>query len=268
MSSAYKIESEISRATRNKVPLPPFRFNYEDVAYVASLYWKAPPFDDMKQFGREFIEPSIHDPRDIVKDPVKFPPAMMHSPSDAPGVLGGFLPETHGEDEHGNSLNKADYVSAEDRAADIARRYAHLGVFVCAGPIPTSEECAAALKMLERTYKSRIAMSDEEWRKSKSVKNTVSNAPIALRYFGLERDWADRVGDQDVCPYCNRAVRSKSVKCANQGCGAILDWKRARQAGIVSKAEYDEHLAEEAADAEPAKRGPGRPPKPKDEVEL
>ena len=267
MSSVHRIESEITQATRNKRPLPPFIFNYEDVAYVASLYWQQVPFDGYGQFGREFIEAGIHNPKDIVKDPDKFPPMMMHSPPDAPGILGGHLPETHGEDVHGNSLNRADYITAEERAADYARRFAHLGVFVCAGPKPTREECAAALKMLEHTYKARVAMSDEEWRKSESVTRTISNAPIALRYFGLERPWAERVGDQDVCPYCSRSVKSKAVKCGNNNCGAILDWKGARRGGLISKQEYEDHLTEEAAEQGVVGK-PGKGGKGSSEVEL
>jgi hypothetical protein len=257
MSSAYKIESEIAQARRNKKPLGPFRFDYKDVAYVASLYWKDVPFDGYGQFGREFIEAGVHHPREIAKDPDKFPPQMMHSPPDAPGILGGFLPETHGEDEFGNSLGKDDYAPAEERARDIARRYAHLGVFACAGPKPTREECAEALKKLEHTYKNRVAMSDEEWRKSGSILRTISNAPTALKYFGLERDWAERAGEQDICPYCARSVKSKAVKCGNVNCGAILNWKEARRGGIITKQEYEDHLAEEVADSghAPAPKG-------------
>ncbi len=239
--SVYEIENDIIRRSRNKEKLPPAMFNPGDVVHVASLYWKDVPFDNFGQFGREYMPPGLHHPREIAKDPEKYPPVYMSSRDftgeGEPGICGAFLPIDKGNDER-----EPKYQPASERAKDIANRYAQFGVFVVAnGMKPTRAECEKALKMLEATYRHRIEMSDEQWRKTGSVALTVSNAPTALKYFGLERDWAERAGEQEVCPYCSRSVKSKAVKCGNDNCGAILNWAEAYKGGIVSKQDALDH---------------------------
>jgi hypothetical protein len=263
MSSTYQIEAEITRRTRNKESLPPMVYNFEDVAQVASLYWRIPS-DAMRQFGREFMPKGIHNPRDIARDPVKFPPVFLDAPgiydyateTRTPGVIGAFLPV-----DKGNDVREPKYTPAIARAEDIASRMAHRGWFVPASGTTavTREEVAAALKMLEVTYEKQFQLGEDLWRKSHRRKDVITTAYTAAEYFGRKTEWTDALGEKTVCESCDRQIPLNRAVCPE--CKAVLDWKKARKFNLVSRAEYDAHLEEEAAEAEPVKRGPGRPPK-------
>ncbi len=268
MSSTYQIEAEITRRTRQHESLPPMVYNFEDIAHVASLYWRIPS-DSFRQFGREFMPKGIHNPRDIAKDPEKFPPVFLRAPGVEeggiyhPGVIGAFLPV-----DKGNDVREPKYTPAIARAEDIASRMAHRGWFVPASGTTavTPAEVAAALKMLEVTYEKQFQLGEDLWRKSHRRKDVITTAYTAAEYFGRKTEWTDALGEKTVCESCDRQIPLNRAVCPE--CKAVLDWKKARKFNLVSRAEYDAHLEEEAAEAEPVKRGPGRAPKVKEEEEF
>jgi hypothetical protein len=230
MSAVYETEQSIKRRTRNGEKLGPVVFVPEDVVWVASLYWKIIPFDNMTQFGREYMPKGTNRPRDIANDPVKYPPVFMK-------IQGAFVANDQGDDK----IDPA-YTPAIVRAEDIARRYAEMGVFIPANGLKvTKDEVAEAYEKLKARYRHQVDQNNDIWAATGQRKDLITTGWIGAQDLGVEAEWADQRGDQEVCQYCGRAVRPKAVKCGDPTCGGILDWARAYQGGIVSKEAAQEH---------------------------
>lgn len=238
MSAAYEVERDImarlrqSETTKQKVP--PITYIPGDFAYLASVY-PLSAFEGGGQFNTPPMPPCEHELRDVRRDPQKFPPAILK-------IQGAFLPLDRGGDDI-----KPEQTPAIDQVRDWARRYADLGVFVPADPTNpksvTKAQVEEAIKKLEVRYGWAYEQCEEAWRDHGTlVKWGVAKIGyLAAKYFGREPVWAQRVGEQDQCRFCHKAIPSDIWKCPE--CLAVLDWALAYEAGFCTEEERDKRLA-------------------------
>ena len=196
----------------------------DDVAYIYSLYWKLSPMDKQFQFGPLRIPPCENNPREL--KPVRV------------AVYGTYLGRDRGNDEI-------------EPQHDTARAWAHsciigheqFGMFVPEGDEPTKQELLAALKRLEDFYRKHVDAAEASWSRNRDPRRINPVARIAGEYFGLNKEWLYDQGGQTVCPACKKSVPETAARCTNPVCGAILDWEKAYELGMVTRQDALEHGA-------------------------
>lgn len=126
---------------------------------------------------------------------------------------------------------------------------------------PPSMEQVAALKQARvDMLAARVQDADEYFQVNGGMTtvsvggNSVTRSNIqsvhrdALKELGWTRDWAAKNIQMASCWNCGRSVLPTSAKCFNEGCGAPLKNQEA----------IDRFMTQDE-DAEPVRRGPGRP---------
>ena len=107
-----------------------------------------------------------------------------------------------------------------------------LGVFVCAGNVPTEEELRGAREKLEEFYRSQVAAADREWERSHSYLFIHDLHRRAAGHLGLEKEWYYRApAYAGECPGCGERIKSGVAVC--KSCGAILDREKALALGLA-----------------------------------
>jgi hypothetical protein len=130
-------------------------------------------------------------------------------------------------------------ISAWEIANDICREInsdagerSFLGVFVCAGSIPTDEELRGARVQLDEFYRALVAAADREWERSHSYLFIHDLQRRAAASLGLQKEWFYQepvYGGE--CPGCGERVKANVAVC--KSCGAILDREKALALGLV-----------------------------------
>ncbi len=87
-------------------------------------------------------------------------------------------------------------ISAWEIANDLCREInsdagerSFLGVFVCAGDVPTEEELRGARAKLEEFYRALVAAADREWERSHSFVFIHDLQRRAAANLGLDKEW-------------------------------------------------------------------------------
>jgi hypothetical protein len=128
-------------------------------------------------------------------------------------------------------------ISAWEIANDICREInsdagerSYLGVFVCAGEVPTEEELGSAREKLEHFYRGLVAAGDREWERSHSFLFVHDLQRRAVGHLGLDKEWYYQVRETAECPGCGERVKPGVAVC--KSCGAILDREKALALGL------------------------------------
>lgn len=123
---------------------------------------------------------------------------------------------------------------AEDLCREInsdAGERSFLGVFVCAGEVPTAEELRRAQEKLEDFYRALVAAADREWERSHSYLFIHDLQRRAAATLGLDKEWHYQAQETAECPGCGERVKAGVAVC--KSCGAILNREKAQALGLV-----------------------------------
>jgi len=129
-------------------------------------------------------------------------------------------------------------ITAHEIAEDLCREVnsdagerSYLGVFVCAGNIPTEDELRGARAKLEEFYRSLVAAADREWERSHSFLFIHDLQRRAAAHLGFNKEWYYQVRETAECPGCGERVKPGVAVC--KSCGAILDREKALALGLL-----------------------------------
>lgn len=118
-------------------------------------------------------------------------------------------------------------------ANDLVSGSKQFGVLVCAEDEPTAEEIDEAYGNLERYLKMILEQEDAYWAAT-GKRFSGEHASMAARYFNVPRTWAQDTKPKQPCPACQTHNPIHAVKCSNTSCGAILNWDKAREYGVLT----------------------------------
>ena len=128
-------------------------------------------------------------------------------------------------------------ISAREIAEDLCREInsdagerSFLGVFVCAGEIPTEEELRGARAKLDEFYRALVAAADREWERSHSFLFINDLQRRAAANLSLDKEWYYQVRETAECPGCGERVKPGVAVC--KSCHAILDREKALALGL------------------------------------
>jgi hypothetical protein len=121
-------------------------------------------------------------------------------------------------------------ISAREIAEDLLQDLQDHGVFVCAGPRPSSEEVTAAKTRREDFYHRLIGEGDVMWARGHSFREISDLHRRAAIGLGVEREWAYVPMRLDDCPACGEKVKHGVAVCKH--CHAILDAEKAALHGL------------------------------------
>ena len=131
-------------------------------------------------------------------------------------------------------------ISAREIAEDICREInsdagerSFLGVFVCAGDAPTTEELRAAQEKLDEFYRALVASADREWERSHSFLFIHDLQRRAAASLGLQKEWHYQARETEECPGCGERVKPGVAVC--KSCGAILNREKALALGFAQQ---------------------------------
>ena len=110
-------------------------------------------------------------------------------------------------------------ITAREIAEDLCREvnsdageHSFLGVFVCAGDIPSEDELRSAQARLAEFYRALVAAADREWERSHSFLFIHDLQRRAAAHLSLEKEWYYQARETAECPGCGERVprRGKS----------------------------------------------------------
>src|ERR1700704_2354847 len=129
-------------------------------------------------------------------------------------------------------------ITAREIAEDLCREInsdagenSFLGVFVCAGNMPTEDELLGARARLEEFYRAMVASADREWERSHSFLFIHDLQRRAAGHLGLNKEWYYQVRETAECPGCGERVKPTVAVC--KSCGAVLDREKALALGLL-----------------------------------
>jgi len=129
-------------------------------------------------------------------------------------------------------------ISAREIAEDLCREInsdagenSFLGVFMCAGNVPTEEELRMARSRLDDFYRSLVAAADREWERSHSFLFIHDVQRRAAGHLGLKKEWYYQSRETAECPGCGERVKPGVAVCKT--CHAVLDREKALALGLL-----------------------------------
>ena len=125
-------------------------------------------------------------------------------------------------------------ISAREIAEDLLQDLHDHGIFVCAGPRPTSEELSAATVRRDAYYHRLIAEGDTLWARGHSFREISDLHRRAAMALGVEREWAYVPVRLAECPACGEKVKTGVAVCKH--CHASLDADKAAKHGLGASA--------------------------------
>jgi hypothetical protein len=121
-------------------------------------------------------------------------------------------------------------ISAREIAVDLLQDLQDHGVFVCAGPRPSSDEVITAKARREDFYHRLIGEGDVMWARGHSFREISDLHRRAAIGLGVEREWAYIPMRLSDCPACGEKVKHGVAVCKH--CHAILDAEKAALHGL------------------------------------
>lgn len=136
------------------------------------------------------------------------------------------------------------------------------GIFASLNEIPTEEELAKAENRRLAYYKQIFEQMNGLMRSDPKMaqERLGQDHHLAAEMFGQDVDWHRMVTPKIECPNCGEKIKEGIAFHYVNGSKCILDWERSYLAGAVKKEDVPEQFRW-FSDEEPAKRGPGRPPR-------
>lgn len=133
-------------------------------------------------------------------------------------------------------------VDDQDLANDLARGVKHFGVLACEGEEPTQEEITTAYANLE-AYLKMVKENEDRVFGATGRHYNLSHAQIAVEYFGETRTWSSESSAKTPCPACGTPNLVSTARCLNVQCGAVLNWEKARELGVLRPDQIEMGLA-------------------------
>lgn len=116
------------------------------------------------------------------------------------------------------------------------------GIFASENYPPTKQELAAANARLLETYHALVAEADAYAAEGpQELKNITSLHRKALAKTNQTRAWQAESRQMVLCEGCQESILPNVVK---HTCGAVRDWDKAYKLHLVSKAEYEQAVAD------------------------
>lgn len=136
-----------------------------------------------------------------------------------------------GEDRYQEMVVEADDLAdslINDHGAD------KFGCFVADGAEPTDEELEKAERVYDEWMRKQVAEADVLWGQYHKHIFIGTHAKTAAKKLGLKREWLADIAETKRCPNCTAPNAPTQARCA---CGAVLDWERARDMGLLTERE-------------------------------
>jgi hypothetical protein len=127
-------------------------------------------------------------------------------------------------------------LDVDDLADSLIRDHAadKFGCFVAEGAEPTEEELVQAEKTYDTWRRAQVAEADVLWATYHKHIFIGQHAKLACKELGLTREWMSSVAETKQCPNCAKPNILAQARC---GCGAVLDWEKALEFGLLSERE-------------------------------
>lgn len=125
-------------------------------------------------------------------------------------------------------------IQARALAEDLIQGAEDRGVFVIDTDEPTPEQLAVARDQCRTYLLEKVEEGDADFRASGDVRMVSEHAKLGAQMFGIKKDWLLSPADLTMCPGCQAQVSQLAAKCV---CGAILNYARAREFGLLSEAQ-------------------------------
>jgi hypothetical protein len=129
-------------------------------------------------------------------------------------------------------------ITAREIADDLCREVnsdagenSFLGLFVCAGDVPTEVELKNAEERLDDFYRALVASADREWERSHSFLFIHDLQRRAAAKLGMNKEWHYQVRETEECPGCGDRVKPGVAVC--KSCHAVLNREKALALGLV-----------------------------------
>jgi hypothetical protein len=129
-------------------------------------------------------------------------------------------------------------ITAREIADDLCREInsdagesSFMGVFVCAGDVPTETELKNAEEKLQEFYRALVASADREWERSHSFLFIHDLQRRAAAKLGMNKEWHYQVRETEECPGCGDRVKPGVAVC--KSCHAILNKEKALALGLI-----------------------------------
>jgi hypothetical protein len=123
-----------------------------------------------------------------------------------------------------------------------------LGVFISESPVPSKEKIAEANRNLQAEAARLVQEADNIVANGEPLINITRRHRWASNFINQPRKWNETdSGEKEKCPACQSPIAKGTVKCPQGHCGAILDWERALEFGMISEDTYQRHLERETA---------------------
>jgi len=157
---------------------------------------------------------------------------IYHIPACAKGELYALLLISARSDalDLGDNRRFPFTISAREIADDLLQDLRDHGIFVCAGPRPTTAELDAAKARRDAFYQTLILDGDTMWARGHSFREISDMHRRAAIAMGVEREWAYVPARLDDCPVCGEKIKHGVAVCKH--CRAILDEEKAAKHGL------------------------------------
>jgi len=149
--------------------------------------------------------------------------------------------------ESGQHIMEQTLCPGGDKTLDLTE----WGVLATRHEEPTEAEIAASRIKLEKTFSRLVKDADKWWEQNTPSRPGVELGSreritevykLAARFMNVTRPWLADVIRGTNCPGCGKPLAPDVAKCIE--CGAINNWKKAYQVGIITKTAYHEAVAE------------------------
>ena len=124
-------------------------------------------------------------------------------------------------------------ISAREIAEDLLQDLHDHGVFVCAGPRPSTDELQVAKQRRDAFYQRLLQDGDTMWARGHSFREISDMHRRAAIAMGAEREWAYVPAQLQDCPLCGEKVKSGVAVCKH--CHGILNEEKAAEHGIYKE---------------------------------
>ncbi len=124
-------------------------------------------------------------------------------------------------------------INGKEAGWSVGQNLDDFGVFWTKNSPPTNEELEGARKAMEKTFRAALAEATQ----LEAIGQLQSITPLmrhAADYFEEDRAWNKIYNKRQECPGCGGPTKPGT---AVHTCGAVLDWPRAIQLGLKTKAD-------------------------------
>ena len=132
--------------------------------------------------------------------------------------------------------------------------------------VPSAEAMRRTKIKLEAHYNMMVKNGEKLSNNPKTADEVGEEHHIAADYLHISTTWHRQTIVQDSCPNCGESINPNTAYHASSLGGiCVLDWKRTVATGQKRREDVPLEFRWWNDETEPERRGPGRPPKPREE---